>query len=136
MSNAATQWPACRARRTLLAALLAVAATLAGCSASPPDALRVPAQAFNQPMQTPLGQAYAAALSASAPFAAAESALHLLVAGPDAFAARAVLAEAAQQALDLQYCIVAQDATATLLMEAALRAAQRGVRFLITEVGL
>ncbi len=41
---------------------------------------------------------------------------------------RAALAEAAQRTLDLQYYIVAPDATGTLLMYRALRAAQRGVR--------
>jgi phosphatidylserine/phosphatidylglycerophosphate/cardiolipin synthase-like enzyme len=40
----------------------------------------------------------------------------LIVSGQEAFIARAALAESAQRTLDLQYYIVAEDATATLLL--------------------
>lgn len=57
-----------------------------------------------------------------------QSTFHLLVSGPEAFAVRASLAEAAQRTLDLQYYIVGHDSTATLLLDGVLRAARRGVR--------
>ena len=52
----------------------------------------------------------------------------LLPDGPDAFAARALLAEAAEHTLDVQYYIWHRDTTGTLLFEALRRAADRGVR--------
>lgn len=56
------------------------------------------------------------------------SGVHLLTDGVDAFAARLLLARAAEQTLDLQYYIWHGDRTGTLLLEAALEAARRGVR--------
>jgi cardiolipin synthase C len=52
----------------------------------------------------------------------------LLPEGPDAFAARALLAEAADRTLDVQYYIWHHDITGILLFEALRRAADRGVR--------
>jgi putative cardiolipin synthase len=57
-----------------------------------------------------------------------QSGFYLLVSGQDAFVARAALAEASERTLDLQYYIIGEDASATLLLYRALRAAQRGVR--------
>lgn len=48
--------------------------------------------------------------------------------GYDAFAARVLLAEAAEQTLDVQYYIWHSDLSGTLLLEALRRAADRGVR--------
>ncbi len=48
--------------------------------------------------------------------------------GGDAFAARALLADAAERALDLQYYIWQADMSGTLLLDALRRAAARGVR--------
>lgn len=56
------------------------------------------------------------------------SGLHLLSDGVDAFAARYLLAQAAERTLDLQYYIWHGDRTGTLLLEAVHAAAQRGVR--------
>ncbi|MEE4451178.1 phospholipase D family protein [Novosphingobium resinovorum] len=56
------------------------------------------------------------------------SGLHLLADGVDAFAARYLLARAAERTLDLQYYIWHGDRTGTLLLEAVHEAAQRGVR--------
>lgn len=56
------------------------------------------------------------------------SGLHLLADGVDAFAARYLLAKAAERTLDLQYYIWHGDRTGTLLLEAVHEAAQRGVR--------
>ncbi len=48
--------------------------------------------------------------------------------GLDAFAARALLADAAVQSIDVQYYIWRGDLTGTLLLDALQRAAERGVR--------
>lgn len=56
------------------------------------------------------------------------SGVHLLSDGIDAFAARLLLARAAEHTLDLQYYIWHGDRTGTLLLEAVHEAAQRGVR--------
>ncbi|KLN56099.1 phospholipase D family protein [Variovorax paradoxus] len=105
--------------------MLAVAAALlAACTSLALDVPRVPSHAFDQPLLTSLGRTYFSRL-ASAP---GQSGFHLLVSGPEAFAARGALAAAAERSLDLQYYSVADDSTATLLLDGVLRAAQRGVR--------
>jgi putative cardiolipin synthase len=106
------------------AAGLVAAVILAACAAVRFDVPRLPSHAFDQPGLTPLGQVYGPRL-ASTP---GSSGLHLLVSGPEAFAARSALAAAARHTLDLQYYIVAHDSTTTLLLDSVLRAAQRGVR--------
>ena len=104
--------------------LVAAAALLTACAAIALDAPRVPSHAFDQPLQTSLGRTYFPRL-ASTP---GQSGFHLIVSGPEAFAARGALAAAAERTLDLQYYSVADDSTATLLLDGVLRAAQRGVR--------
>jgi putative cardiolipin synthase len=69
--------------------------------------------------------------SAVAPLAAAhpgKTGIHLLPHGTDAFAARMVLAAAAQRSIDAQYYIWHGDQTGVLLFEALTQAARRGVR--------
>ena len=104
--------------------ILLTAWLLVGCASVRFEVARVSSQADDHPEWTALGQAYAPH-AASAP---GQSGFRLLVSGPEAFAARGALAEAAQKTLDLQYYIVAHDSTATLLLDGALRAARRGVR--------
>jgi len=73
---------------------------------------------------TPLGQAIA-------PLAAAhpgKSGIHALAHAHDAFAARMMLARAAERSLDVQYYIWHADMTGVLLLEALHEAADRGVR--------
>src|SRR5438270_13946706 len=48
--------------------------------------------------------------------------------GRDAFAARVLLADAAERTLDVQYYIWHNDLSGTLLLESLRRAADRGVR--------
>ena len=110
----------------MLCQALAIAATVAtmGCSTYRHDSPHPRSFAIDHPEETTLGRASAAQLAATPGF----SGFHLLVAGPEAFLARAALAESAERTLDLQYYIVAEDASATLLLYRALRAAQRGVR--------
>jgi putative cardiolipin synthase len=71
-----------------------------------------------------LGQAVARRTAANP----GKDGIHPLVNGHDAFAARVVMAAAAQRSLDLQYYIWKPDATGQLLWEAVWQAAQRGVR--------
>ena len=104
--------------------VLVTALLLAGCASARFDVARVPSHAYDQPELTALGQTYAPQLVS----ATGQSGFRLLVSGPEAFATRGALAEAAQKTLDLQYYIVAHDSTATLLLDGVLRAAQRGVR--------
>ncbi len=109
------------ASNQLLAALTLL---IVGCASVRYDVPRVPSYAFDQPLLTPLGQSYLPQLAATP----GQSGFHLLVSGPESLAARGALAEAAQRTLDLQYYSVAHDSTSTLLLDAALRASQRGVR--------
>ena len=106
--------------------LLAVApiVLVIGCASVRFDTQRVASYAFDQPLLTPLGQNYLPHLA----YRPGQSGFHLLVSGQDAFAARAALSESSQRTLDLQYYIVAQDKTATMLLYSVLRAAERGVR--------
>ncbi|MEX2198103.1 MAG: phospholipase D family protein [Burkholderiales bacterium] len=96
----------------------------AGCSSPRYEVARPVSHALERPEETFLGRARAAQLAATP----GTSGFHLLVSGQEAFLARAAMAEAAERTLDLQYYIVGEDATATLLLQRALRAAQRGVR--------
>ena len=105
---------------------VALVLLLAGCASVRFDAPRVPSHAFDQPLLTPLGQVYLPQLDAGRD--QGRSGFHLLVSGREAFAARAALAESTLRSLDLQYYSVDPGSTSTLLLEAALRAAQRGVR--------
>ena len=73
---------------------------------------------------TRLGRALAAPLAANP----GKSAIHPLSGARDTFAARVVLAEAADRSLDVQYYIWRADITGALLYEALWRAAERGVR--------
>lgn len=100
------------------------AALATGCSSPPLDVPRPVSHAIDRPEETFLGRALASQLAATP----GSSGFHLLVSGQEAFLARAAMAEAAERTLDLQYYIVGEDATATLLLYRALRAAQRGVR--------
>lgn len=57
-----------------------------------------------------------------------QSGIYLLANARDAFAARVLLARAAERTLDIQYYIWHHDLTGTLLLEALYAAAERGVR--------
>lgn len=76
---------------------------------------------------THLGQAHAA-LRAKARAGATQSGIYALYDPQEAFAARSLLARAAQQTLDVQYYIWRNDKTGLLLLHELLRAADRGVR--------
>jgi putative cardiolipin synthase len=106
-----------------LPALLWVIA-LAGCASLPPLTEREHSSAPADTSTTRLGRALAAPLAANPE----QSAIHSLSSARDAFAARVVLAEAADRSLDVQYYIWRADITGALLCDALWRAAERGVR--------
>ncbi|HEX8615801.1 MAG TPA: phospholipase D family protein [Telluria sp.] len=107
-----------------LAALLLVAATLTGCAGLPALDGRTPSHYIGATAATRLGTALAP-LNAAHP---GMSGLHSLVNGRDAFAARAMLANAAERTLDVQYYIWRNDTTGRLMLNALRAAAARGVR--------
>lgn len=110
-------WRAC-----LITALCSVAA---GCALPPLDG-RSESLAFTQAetADTTLGQALGSERDAHPGL----SGILTLAAARDAFAARMLMVEAAERSLDVQYYIWRNDVTGTLLLDALLRAAERGVR--------
>ncbi|MEO8486813.1 MAG: phospholipase D family protein [Betaproteobacteria bacterium] len=110
--------------RGLRVLAIAVLAAFAGCASLPSLDGRIATTASIDTTSTRLGRAVA-------PDAAAHrgrSGVHALPTSGDAFAARVLLADAAEATLDAQYYIWHDDATGTLMMEALWRAAGRGVR--------
>ncbi|MDQ1811741.1 phospholipase D family protein [Massilia sp. CCM 9210] len=108
---------------SMLAALL-LAATLCGCAGLPALDGRTPSHYIAATAATRLGTALAP-LNAAHP---GMSGLYSLANGRDAFAARAMLANAAERTLDIQYYIWRNDTTGMLLFNALREAAARGVR--------
>ncbi|MEQ1808089.1 MAG: phospholipase D family protein [Burkholderiaceae bacterium] len=112
---------------------LALLALLPGCSTLRLDVARPVSYAVAQTQDSLLGRAYLSRYPASGD----TSGVRLLASGVEAFVMRAALAEAAERTIDMQYYVVAQDATATLLLYRTLLAAQRGVRvrLLLDDIG-
>jgi len=104
-------------------AILAIA-FLQGCAQLPSLEGRGSSEAFQDTTDTRLGRA-ARPLAQAHP---GESGIFALADGREAFAARALLAEASERSLDIQYYIWRDDTTGTLLLDALRRAADRGVR--------
>jgi len=103
---------------------LCVAMLAAACATLPPPGERNESHAIEPDARTRLG-------TAVAPLAAAhpgKSGIHALTVASDAFAARVVLAAAAERSLDVQYYIWHADETGVLLLQALHNAAARGVR--------
>jgi len=105
-------------------ALLAGALTLSSCSSLPPLEGRVASTALTDTDNTRLGKAILPQTSAHPGLVG----IHGLADGRDAFAARAVLAQAADRSLDVQYYIWRNDTTGMLMFNALRKAAERGVR--------
>ena len=106
------------------AALLAVLSA-AGCASLPTLDGRTTTSALTSTGDTRLGRAVSA-LAAS--HAAGEDGVYAMPQGRNAFAARVVLARAADRSLDVQYYIWHADTTGFLLLEELWNAAERGVR--------
>ena len=111
-------------RRLLRACALVAAVLAAGCASLPPPPPRPPSLALTATEGTALGRAVAPlraehpGLSGFIPFDEPH----------DAFAARVLLARAAERSIDAQYFIWNADAVGLLLWEALWQAAERGVR--------
>ena len=116
-----------RARAIVILTIAAAAAGLAAVrtmTSLPPLEGREHSSALTDTDDTLAGRAIA-------PLAAAhpgEAGIHALARAHDAFAARMLLAAAAERSLDAQYYIWRDDITGTLLFEALHEAADRGVR--------
>jgi putative cardiolipin synthase len=106
----------------LLACLVLTLA--AGCASLPQNVERTPTRAIADTAETRLGRAVAPAAAAHPGLTGA----HTLANGRDAFAARVLLAGAAERSLDVQYYIWHGDTSGTLLAQALWDAAERGVR--------
>jgi cardiolipin synthase C len=117
----------------LTSLILIILFLCSGCTSLGPDLPRVPSFAFDRPEETALGRTFVAHLADTTGL----SGFRMLVSGEEAFIVRAATAEAAQKTLDLQYFVVANDATATLLLYRTLQAAERDVRvrILVDDVG-
>ena len=106
----------------LLAA--ALAALVAGCASLPPPQGRIASAALTDKADTRLGREVAPQVGAHP----GVSGIHAFSEPHDAFAARVLLAAAAEKSLDAQYFIWHGDVVGNLLFEALWRAAERGVR--------
>jgi putative cardiolipin synthase len=114
-------------------AAMLTASLMAGCAGLPSLEGRTVTSAVMDTDTTRLGRAIA-------PHAAAnpgKSGIHSLPVPGDAFAARGLLAQAAEKSLDAQYYIWRGDQSGYLLLEQLWRAAERGVRvrLLLDDVG-
>lgn len=100
---------------------------VAGCSSLPPLEGRTASQALSAEAtaDTTLGKAIKARASRGE---VGQSGVHPLLDPREAFAARMLLARAAERTLDVQYYIWHDDLTGTLLLDALRDAADRGVR--------
>jgi cardiolipin synthase C len=103
---------------------LLLLAFAAACTPLPSLEGRTPSRAFGDTADTRLGRSVAPLVGEHPD----TSGLVPLASGRDAFAARVLLADAAERSLDVQYYIWQHDMTGTLLLEALHRAADRGVR--------
>lgn len=113
------------AARWLVAVEVALLVVLAsGCAALDQDAPKVPSYAIASGAGTKLGVAFGGERGAHP----GQSGFDVLATGANALLARAALADAAEQTLDLQYYSVTQDPSTELLLERVVSAAQRGVR--------
>lgn len=107
--------------------MLALAGLLAACGSLPRDVPRPQSHAVVPAPGSTLSRAVEG-LRPPAGAAPGTSGVQLLVEGSDAFAARMALIRAAEQSLDIQTYIWADDDTGHLLLHALLEAADRGVR--------
>ena len=104
--------------------LFGVAVLAGGCATLPPLDARTPSSSLAPDPATALARAVA-------PLAAAhpgKTGIHALPSPTDAFAARVLLAQAAQRSLDAQYYIWHADETGLMLLEELVQAGARGVR--------
>src|SRR5262245_2535425 len=100
------------------------AVLLAACASLPPNEGRSVTHALHDTAATRLGSAVAADVAAHP----GKTGIYALPIPRDGFAARGLLAGAAERSIDAQYYIWHGDQTGYLLFEALWQAADRGVR--------
>jgi putative cardiolipin synthase len=110
--------------RTTAWIVAALAAMIAGCASLPAPEGRTATTALADTGGTRLGRALASDVAANP----GRTGVHPLLEPRDAFAARVVLAAAADRSLDAQYYIWHGDQVGYLLFDALWQAAERGVR--------
>jgi len=103
---------------------IALGLLVAGCASLPKNVERQPSTALANTDDTRLGRAVARRVASNPGL----SGIHSLSNAREAFAARILLARAADRTLDLQYYIWHNDTTGQLLFDAMWQAANRGVR--------
>ena len=108
----------------MAASLIAALVGLAGCASLPAQDGRVASRAIDDTASTRLGKAVMPIVAAHP----GQSGVYPLAEGLDAFAARGLLAAAAERTLDVQYYIWRPDEAGLLLLEALWKAAERNVR--------
>jgi putative cardiolipin synthase len=125
-ANASRTAPAVSVFRLYLrtALITVLPAILCSCASLPKDVERTPSLALVHTEDTRLGRAVGERTAAHP----GKDGIFPLANGRDAFAARVLLAAAAERSLDLQYYIWKPDTTGQLLFEEVWKAAQRGVR--------
>lgn len=113
--------------------VLSLFGALSGCAHPVPGEPPPLTSAWDRPQETALGKR-AASRIADHPGA---SGLYVLGPGLDAFAARILLVQAAERAVDVQYYIFHDDVTGRALLSSLLAAADRGarVRLLLDDIG-
>ena len=112
------------ASHTCRLAGIALVALVSACATLPPLDSRHETHAITDTGETRLARAVADAVGQHP----GQSGIYALTKPTDAFAARVILARAAEKSLDVQYYIWHADETGLLLFEAVWRAAERGVR--------
>ena len=114
--------------------LLLIGLLFTGCASVPKDYPRSSSTAFEDHLDTSVGQLFEEA-AVQHP---GESGFAIIRYGRPAFTARIALTELAEMSLDLQYYIWETDATGRILAERLIRAADRGVRvrLLIDDINL
>jgi putative cardiolipin synthase len=105
---------------SLLIAFVVVVVT--GCATLPPPKDRVETAALTDTAETRLGRAIAPSVAANP----GKTGIRELPDPRDAFAARVLLADAAEKSLDVQYFIWNGDHVGYLLFQALWQAAERG----------
>ena len=104
--------------------LLPISLLFAGCASVPKDYPRTESTAFEDHLDTSVGQLFEEA-AVQHP---GESGFAIIRYGRPAFTARVALTELAEKSLDVQYYIWEADATGRILAERLIQAADRGVR--------
>jgi putative cardiolipin synthase len=114
--------------------LLSVAVLATACSTLPSDYPRTESTAFQDYLDTSVGQLFEQA-AAQHP---GKSGFRIITEGRGAFTSRIALVDLAEQTLDAQYYIWEPDATGWLLVERLVKAADRGVRvrLLVDDINL